>query len=304
MPSDMPHFILSHERIICFGTCPRRYAFTYVLRRPPEVVSLALSLGKAVHDCIAHVERTGDPFEPDLSARLTALDASSASTFDLALSLMFMWHYWRRRRTEEDVRYVEHPFCLTTDAGIPFRGRIDRIAFHPGRSEWIVTDYKTGKSKTPRASVATNLQLGIYALALSKLIPDTTPIQGELVYLRDADTRAAQMVPGTLAWVEDRLDSAYRDILNARTYPARRGWWCKSCKYSAGCRTLAAIPPSHLDALKALAEAEDPTMRADAAAHLCTDRVAVADHALRYAARYDPDPRVRHTAASDRGVRS
>jgi len=64
-------------------------------------------------------------------------------------------------------------------------GKIDRIDKNPETDEYEIIDYKTGKRMPPQDSLADNLQLGVYGLALASRWPDMkTTIKTTLYFLK------------------------------------------------------------------------------------------------------------------------
>lgn len=303
MPTS--NYYLSPARISIFKRCPRKFFYSYLLFAPPDFTPYFLYLGKLVHSSIAYVESTGRPFKPFLLDLLGQFhfqeEEERANVYHLALPLMANWEKWRVEREDEELRGIEKPFEIRTARGTPLRGRMDRVSYKGGREEWVISDYKTGTSKVPRRDAGDDLQMRCYALALANLENGVKNLRIELVYLRDRDVRAAKIDPGHLGHIEKEMDALHHEITSTTRYPAKRGWYCKMCRFKDRCRSRHRKKGEMVFHLKTLAESEDYQERARAAAKLGELNLTGAIPALSRAVAKDPEILVRRQAAQSLG---
>lgn len=173
--------LLTHSRLSCFRSCPRRHLLRYEYGLRPEIEGHALRVGKAFH---AAVEAAAKGVNVDV-----AIEAGLDDPYDLALvAAMFDGH--ERRWTEYPVTHVaaELPFDLplvnpTTGRAAPkwrLAGKIDRIVrLEDGRL--ALMEYKsTSRDFAPGADYWTKLhldqQLSIYVIAAREMGYDVATV--------------------------------------------------------------------------------------------------------------------------------
>ena len=217
------------------------------------------------------------------------------------MPLMANWERWRSQRQDEELRGIEKPFEILTSKGTLLKGRMDRISYEPEQDEWIVSDYKTGTSKVPRQDTGEDLQMRCYALALTNLEEGINNLRVELVYLRDNDVRAAELDPQDLGRVERQVDAIHDRISSTTHYPAKREWYCEICRYNERCKLGLREDGKIITLLKTLAESEDYSARAEAAARLGEVGQEVTIHALMRTVLKDAETMVRTQAALSLG---
>lgn len=165
---------LTHSRLACFRTCPRKHYLRYELGLRPEETSQALRVGSAFHAALEADDNGDDP--------ATVIADSLTCEYDVAL-VMAMFARHRARYTEDSLKPVaaELPFDLplanpaTGRATSVWRlaGVIDRIVELPdGRT--ALMEYKTtSRDISPGSDYWLRLhmdpQLSIYVLAARAL---------------------------------------------------------------------------------------------------------------------------------------
>lgn len=116
-------------------------------------------------------------------------------------------------------------------------GYIDRVDIVGDCVEII--DYKTGKREVAQKDIATNLQLGIYALAASVAFPDKK-VKASLHYLRSARIKSHEFSTEDLENVKISLINRINNIIQDSNFtPTKNERVCSFCDHakSGACAT-------------------------------------------------------------------
>jgi ATP-dependent exoDNAse (exonuclease V) beta subunit len=197
-----------------------------------------------VEQLMAHVEKVWDRLE----FRTPWAKARELDRIRTALSRFLAWHHADARTlvgVEAGFRTVLE---LPDGETVRLDGYADRIELDAdGRV--VVVDLKTGRSKPSDKSVLTNVQLGLYQLAVDHgaaaglLDRDADAGGAELVQLgltTDSETATVQRQPGQAddgperAALRDRLQRAAA-LLRTENFPARAGNHCRDCGFVPLC---------------------------------------------------------------------
>jgi len=117
-------------------------------------------------------------------------------------------------------------------------GYMDRIDFI-GEDSIKIIDYKTGKWEVSQKGIKDNLQLGIYALALSQIFPEKN-ITGELYYLRSGKRKSHDFSKEDIENVKVRLIESILEVVNDNSFhPTKNTFTCSFCEHakSGACNT-------------------------------------------------------------------
>lgn len=136
-----------------------------------------------------------------------------------------------------DVYKKEHGFSFVIGSYLVV-GYIDRIDFINGDTVKII-DYKTGKWEVAQKDIKDNLQLGIYALAVSEEFPDKEII-AELYYLRSGRKKSHNFTKEDIENVKVRLLNEISTIVEDRSFlPTKNERICSYCDHalSGACNT-------------------------------------------------------------------
>lgn len=238
--------VLTFGQIDTYGNCPRQYAYRYVYRLP-ERPTREKAFGDLIH---AVLQRAGE--------RRIAGDVVTAA--DLQAMLDETWNTTRSidKRAHSDLlpaaqaalaRYaadsawtgaelveVEASLTLNLD---PFtlRLRADRLEATPGGSR--IVDTKTGRPPRDPASLRSDLQAGLYALALEQrdhALPTdlATHFVGDQLAVIAINKDADQLERDRRkAWAIAR---AIADSHSSGQFPARPSEWnCGNCSFRPVC---------------------------------------------------------------------
>ena len=141
-----------------------------------------------------------------------------------------------------DVLYQEKPFELPLEHEIVVTGRMDQVN-RAGKSEVEIIDYKTGKLRDAKKA-ATDLQLGIYALAAREVL-GLEP--SRLVFHNLVNNEAVSTTRDEKALAATKQKIAeVADLIRAGEFPAKPSFACAYCDYKPMCpahETLVPIRP-------------------------------------------------------------
>ena len=232
---DRPAKARVREAVTSLGNwfdCPRKYVFTRVLGLDTaEVLKLAgqgaggsgdaVQLGSLVHSALEHLDFGAGPAGMD-----SALDAALGENgFDPDLkpeALDVLSHFWDTKLAEyiiqEPVPLIlrEQGFRLhlaPDDTGLEVEliGTMDlALVWGDGRS--FIVDYKVTDKLDINKYV---YQLGLYALAMSKALPEAPELPWAAICAlnpQGADFREVRFSPEDLAFWEEKLRAAARGI--------------------------------------------------------------------------------------------
>ncbi len=161
-------------------TCPRRFRFTYLDRRPKGLPWAHNSVGSSVHNALRDwwslpVGRRTPSSAADLVARGWLTDgfrdgAQSALWRDRAAAMTSA--YVARLDPTDEPAGVERTVATTTH-GMALSGRVDRIDLRPsedGGTELVVVDYKTGRRTLDDDDAKSSLALAVYVVAVRRTL--------------------------------------------------------------------------------------------------------------------------------------
>lgn len=235
---------MSYSRLDSYDMCPSKYWYTYI-QKEDRVFGAAASLGNVIHGVLE--DTVGDQLVYD--DMLTRMD-HHRQVYDpdelideslLSAGRQMIQEFIDRHEDEEfDVVGKEKEFNLIIGSALVV-GYIDLITRDKDGTIRI-TDYKSGRYEVAQKNIASNLQVGLYALAASIMYPDT-PIYAELYYLRSGRRKGHLFSPEDMEAVYETVLRKINTIINDRNFTAtedRRP--CTFCDFAktGACRTGAA----------------------------------------------------------------
>ncbi len=240
---------LSPSGASTFEQCPRRWRFRYVdrLPDPPGEAALAGSFAHRVLELLMQRE----PVERTIEVAKTIArqewpeteidDDFQALGFDPARSKQFRWKSWL---AVEGLWALEDPTTVHVKAtepdikaelgGVPFRGIVDRL--DQEADGIVVTDYKSGKTPSPRYRRARLDQVLLYAAAVMAATGEM-PVRARLLYLGQQPV-GIDVNQSEIDGVTEKLVDTWRSIntsCSADEFEPRTGPLCGWCPYSEGC---------------------------------------------------------------------
>ena len=213
MVMPMPHaparLQYSVTALMVYEACPLQYYYTFVKRIPPprsRAMETGVSIHKLIADHFVQPPLLPPEFEPELQ---DLLEAFRISRFNVAPIM------------------IERAFVLPLERA-DLRGRID-VVLPRAAGGLEVVDFKSGTTR-PQQDLDANLQLPLYALAVSRLF-DCPP--GEIAYtyffLRDRVEVSFQPTAESMQKVTRRVDGIL-DAIQAEQFRPAVGCSCYACR--------------------------------------------------------------------------
>jgi len=236
---DLALIDASYSRLSTLDFCAAKWFYSYTIQEP-RVFGAAASLGNVIHEAL---EQTDWDQELNL-AELLQLYRECRPKYDpnndipndlIDAGYQMLTEFVDRHKGEIfNVLAVEQPFHFILGTAA-FSGYIDRISRNDN-GILVITDWKTGKSEVAAKNIANDLQLGVYALAISQLYPDEEVIYAELYYIRSGHRKGHLFTKEDLAIVEQRLIERINGLIETDDFkftPNKR--ICSFCDFKAIC---------------------------------------------------------------------
>jgi RecB family exonuclease len=232
----------SYSRIDTYNYCPAKYFYSYIDKQPRGFAPHA-ALGNIIHTVLENSLDNDKQLDIDLlkqeyANNIPVYDPNSLIDEKLidAGNVMIDDFFDLHHDTEFNIFAKELEFSFVIGSYL-IRGFIDRVDLQ-GDTVTIV-DYKTGSKEVANKDVENNIQLGIYALAVSRMFPDKK-IKAFLYYLRSGRYKGLEFTPEKLEDIKQNIiDSIYKIINDTNYKPtpnARQCNWCDHAK-SGACAT-------------------------------------------------------------------
>lgn len=232
----------SYSRIDTYEMCPSKYFFSYI-KKEPRLFGEAAVLGNIVHSVLE--DSVSDTVPLSLEVMQQRYEASRGSydpNNQISESLVQVGNiileefYDANQNKIFDVYEKELGFNFVI-GNYSIIGYIDRVDVTG--NEVHIVDYKTGKREVAQKDVATNLQLGIYALAASQIFPDKT-ITASLHYLRSGRLKSHTFSSEDIENIKINLVNRINRIVNDNNFtPTSNERICSFCDHarSGVCRS-------------------------------------------------------------------
>ncbi len=235
-------FHLSSTKYTNFDKCPLQFKFQYVLNAPGRPKSY-LSFGSDIHKTIESIEKLQkdnktvttelafeilDKYWNSLSYDNKTLEDQYLDSAKDMLEKYLQWH----NSNENSIVDIEIKFT-TSFNDVVITGKIDRVEMTPN-GDYMVVDFKTGKSKLSKNKIKSDIQLNIYALAIRHLY-GKLPKKVSLLYLKDGTMVSYDVTSKDIEEFETRLSEMTNFIFNEE-FPAKPDYMnCKYCDYATIC---------------------------------------------------------------------
>jgi DNA helicase-2/ATP-dependent DNA helicase PcrA len=232
---------LSPSAIGTLESCPQKYLFSrsWGLHGGPAA---AMSFGSVMHNTIKYFmgelakgyslqfEEVERKFELEWTSAGFEDDYQEQEYKKDGLAQLRAFHA-SMLASPPDIVAQEKAFELPMENNVVLTGRMDQVnCLAPGEEE--IVDYKTGKPQT-EDKAKKDVQLSVYALAAREVF-DWNPTRLTLYFLRTNQAVSATRDDKKLNKVRSEIQEAVADI-RAGEFPAKPGFWCKSCDYESIC---------------------------------------------------------------------
>lgn len=240
-----PEMRFSASKIKMYEDCPLKFKFQSILRIPTPQKSY-LRVGTDVHSVLEEMAKLrirGEAFDLDLAKNM--LDSSwESSNFDSETQekqeyskmqkMLDFWFEFEKDNPNETVE-VEEWFELDID-GAHFGGFIDRLDRTPD-GEYIVIDYKTGKSNLSKNKLKEDVQMALYCLAVKEK-HGKLPVQAGHMYVHPelAEMRLVEVKEESVGAVVKRIKEMVGRIVN-EDFEIREKPNCLFCDYKGICES-------------------------------------------------------------------
>lgn len=227
---------MSYSRLNTYEMCPSKYFYSRI-QKAPEVFGPPAVMGNVIHSVLEDtvgmplnygemmklMVKYRDEYDPEQLIDDKLLDAGR---------IMLAEFVDRHQGEIFEVVAKEMPFQIVVGSAL-IRGYID-LVFKRG-DHIAIADYKSGTFEVAKKRVHENLQLGIYALALSDFFPDQDSFYAELYYLRSGKRKGHSFTPEDLSDVADRLVEEVNVIVDDKNFrPTDNRRICSFCDYANG----------------------------------------------------------------------
>lgn len=232
----------SYSRIDTYNQCPAKYFYSYISKEPRQFAPAAV-LGNIVHEVFENTLENDSELDLDLlkseyNTTIPKYDPSNQIPTELLDAGTTILEEFYDTHYDEDFHIYAKELGFEIIVGsYVIRGFIDRVDMYDDLIHII--DYKTGKWEVSNKDIPTNLQLGIYALAISHLFPGKK-VYAELYYLRSGRRKGHEFSEQELEDVKDRLIESMYDIVHDTNYlPTANTRICSFCDHakSGACGT-------------------------------------------------------------------
>ncbi|WP_094228529.1 ATP-dependent helicase [Methanolobus psychrotolerans] len=233
----------SASRIKEYMDCPLKFKYNYVLRIPTPQKGY-FNVGTKVH--AVYEEMTRQKLQgksPSVTDAKTMLnDNWDGSAYTSATrekqektkmeNMLDIWFDFEQHNPNETID-VEQWFDLELD-GKHFAGSIDRIDKTPA-GDYIIIDYKTGKTTLSKKKMKEDVQLALYCLAVREKY-GKLPLQAGHFYVNPdlAELRLVDVAEKEVEAVIDRVMEAVAGILD-EDFEVVEEPNCRFCDYGAVC---------------------------------------------------------------------
>ena len=225
----------SYSRIDTYNQCPAKYFYSYITKEP-RLFNAPAALGNVVHSVLENTIEAGrhidmaqlkDEYEKNIST----WDPNGLISQDLiSVGSQIINEFYDQNYDKDFKVYAKELAFDFVIGSYRIIGFIDRVDID-GNNITIV-DYKTGKWEVAQKDVATNLQLGIYALAMHNLFPEKE-IYAELYYLRSGRRKGHTFTAEDIQSVKINLINSINTIIKDTNFlPTSNTRSCSYCDHA------------------------------------------------------------------------
>jgi len=251
----------SYSALDTYKTCPLKYKYQEIDKiKTPKRVELVF--GTVIHSALKYMFERG-PLYPsfdeitdfyvkkwnEASENIEWTQPGKKESlqkiyYDEGLKLLDNFYKknkpWNFNTVELESRFVITIKDEKSDESHTIAGIMDRLDKNPETNEYEIIDYKTGKKMPSQEILESNLQLGLYALALVARWPDLNPknIKTSLYFLKHNEKVSSMHSPQKLDSIKDQVIKSICEIeekKESNLFPPTPGPLCNYCGYRKIC---------------------------------------------------------------------
>ena len=249
--------IFSYSKLNTFKTCPQLYKIIYIDQVRKKEENIESFMGKRVHEALEwlyndeNISLSYITFDSlcNIYARywnnkwhdkIYIVNQINDKGYYFNLGKLCLSKYYRRYGPtfNHPVKYVEHKLDFSIGK-YNFRSVIDRIDID-GIGNFVIHDYKTGKSKKTYNQAVNDIQLGLYEIAVKQNFEEVKDVKLTWHFLRYGIEININRNIKQLTKIQNKIINSVNDIIDKQQYSnslfvPKESLLCNWCHYWEEC---------------------------------------------------------------------
>jgi len=232
----------SYSRLDTYKQCAAKYFYSYITKEP-RLFNAPAALGNVVHSVFENTIERGKQIDilelkEEYEKNISTWDPDKLIPPDLiSVGSQIIEEFYDENYDKDFKVYAKELAFEFVIGSYRIIGFIDRVDVDG--DQVTIVDYKTGKWEVAQKDIATNLQLGIYALAMHNIFPEKQ-IYAELYYLRSGRRKGHSFSREDIEDVKINLIESINKIIKDTNFlPTSNTRACSYCDHakSGACGT-------------------------------------------------------------------
>jgi DNA helicase II / ATP-dependent DNA helicase PcrA len=241
-PVTVPeNHVFSVSQFVGYKKCPRLYQYRHVMKIP-EKPRYYFDFGSSLHSIaeqLTRMQKDGKAINETVAEELLAKfwdpkgyksKIDEKRDYDEAKAILKVF-LEEQAKSKSEIVDIERWF-ETSIGEIKLRGRIDRI--DKDGSGYIVVDYKTSKKASSLNELKKDMQLLVYALAVTQMY-GTGPLKVGDWFLRSNEKVFFEPENQAIEAIQTEITEMASKIKAAAFEPKKGSWECNYCDYTCLC---------------------------------------------------------------------
>ena len=257
----------SYSQLNTFKSCPEKYKIMYVDEKKNLKEGIEAFMGKRVHDTLEWVysvynikrdvsfkdieEFYDDNWTKNWHKEIYIVrDLDTEYYYSLGKHCLGNYYYKYGPEFNQNVYATEMMINFKLN-GFTFRGIIDRLDYD-GEGNWIIHDYKTGKTLLSNPAVKKDGQLALYQMAIAQenTIKDIKSVELRWHFLQQGIERSVVHTEESLNKIKENLKGMVHNIEDADSvevggFQPKETMLCNWCHYWEDCSIKDSTNPSN-----------------------------------------------------------